>query len=161
MSWQILKASASPATTRLRPYSVPGRITACAAKGGTKGRKAPTRPADDDETSKQMQLLSALSDAPKDGSVSSDSPNEEEEEDMGVTVIKKGKAKKQREVERLEGSLYSYPRIYDWAFGYRDYEEEVWHVLLFRGTAAAPAHGKQLQFIAWIPQPANVSKSFT
>lgn len=79
-----------------------------------------------------MQLLSALSGAPKDESSGpKDAPSggdvwdDNGEEDMGVTLVKKGEGTRQHTVEQLEGALYAHPRIYDWAFGYRDYEQEV------------------------------------
>lgn len=80
-----------------------------------------------DETAKQLELLSALSaeKVPDDGPKPGDDLSDDGEEDMGVTLVKKGKGKGQHTVENLNGSLYSHPRIYDWAFGYRDYEEEV------------------------------------
>lgn len=83
-----------------------------------------------DETAKQIELLSALSAVPNDGPNEGDDLSDDGEEDMGVTLVKKGKGKGQHTLENLKGSLYSHPRIYDWAFGYRDYEEEVHHMAM-------------------------------
>eukprot|EP00892_Ulva_mutabilis_P006742 jgi/Ulvmu1/443/UM001_0450.1 len=102
------------------------RLALCAAKkaGNRKGGRANNAKADGVE--KQKQLLSALVASSSEGSGEAQGTREEgSEEDMGVTLVKKGKAKKQHTEETLEGSLYSHPRIYDWAFGYRDYEQEV------------------------------------
>lgn len=99
----------------------------CAAKhaGNRKGGRANGAQADNIE--KQKQLLSALVPATNDRGDAESISRDDAEEDMGVTLVKKGKrnAKVQPSFEQLQGSLYSHPRIYDWAFGYRDYEEEV------------------------------------
>jgi hypothetical protein len=85
---------------------------------------------------KQKQMLEALSGFPK-GSIDTEeaealpgyrqgtADTEEHDAAVDVTVVRKGNRKQPRTVEELEGSLYGHPRLYDWAFGFRDYEEEV------------------------------------
>lgn len=101
---------------KLRPHAGSGKHQS----GKTAKRK-------NDTLSKQTKLLSALSGEPIESSGPGGDSSQGPEDAADVTIVKRaskaGKAKKKP--SPLVGSIYDHPVIYDWAFGFRDYEAEV------------------------------------
>lgn len=135
-----------PSRGRFRTTSATDeRRTLCAAKKAGTRKGGGANQGKPDEVAKQKQLLSALAAPAKDDAGDATGARvDDEEEDMGITLVKKGKPKTQHTVEQLQGSLYSYPRIYDWAFGYRDYEQEVKHCSRSCGATTSPRRHRSL-----------------
>jgi hypothetical protein len=122
---------------KLRPHAKPGQQQS--VKSGKRKN---------DTLNKQKKLLSALSRESMDSSEQDDSGESASEPDPSddVTIVKRAsKAVKTKKMPiPLEGSIYDHPVVYDWAFGFRDYEAEARFSFLFEpvlGCCGRPFSG--------------------
>ena len=107
-----------------------GRLCSNVRPQAKSGKHQPTKSPKrkKDALDKQSKMLSALSGEPVESSGRGSGGTPASDEGAAdVTVIKRASktAQAKKKATPLEGSIYDHPVIYDWAFGFRDYEAEV------------------------------------